>query len=121
MPLAPCRPGAVYSANLANVGQVPNLPLAAIVESPAIADARGLHACQVLYWGDIDTHGFAILDQLRAQRLRDNTPIEKCLKTASVRLEQERIGLACLERALTALPATPVVKPSSESVPALDF
>ncbi len=87
----------------------------------ALADARWLHACQVLYWGDIDTHGFAILDQLRAQRLRDNTPIEKCLKTASVRLEQERIGLACLERALTALPATPVVKPSSESVPALDF
>jgi len=22
--------------------------------------------CQVYYWGDIDTHGFAILDQLRA-------------------------------------------------------
>ncbi len=35
--------GMVYSANLANAGQVPNLPLAAIVESPAIADARGLH------------------------------------------------------------------------------
>lgn len=25
-----------------------------------------LRRCEVLYWGDIDTHGFAILDQLRA-------------------------------------------------------
>jgi hypothetical protein len=24
-----------------------------------------LHRCQLHYWGDIDTHGFAILDQLR--------------------------------------------------------
>lgn len=34
--------GTVYSANLANVGQVPNLPQAAIVEAPAIASAGGL-------------------------------------------------------------------------------
>jgi hypothetical protein len=32
----------------------------------ALADANWLHATQMLYWGDIDTHGFAILDQLRA-------------------------------------------------------
>ena len=32
----------------------------------ALAGARWLHACRVYYWGDIDTHGFAILDQLRA-------------------------------------------------------
>ena len=31
-----------------------------------IADATWLSRCRVLYWGDIDTHGFAILDQLRA-------------------------------------------------------
>lgn len=31
----------------------------------ALARARWLHACRVYYWGDIDTHGFAILDQLR--------------------------------------------------------
>ncbi len=32
-----------------------------------LADAHWLHACQLVYWGDIDTHGFAVLDQLRAQ------------------------------------------------------
>lgn len=30
-----------------------------------LAGAHWLHACSVYYWGDIDTHGFAILDQLR--------------------------------------------------------
>ena len=29
--------------------------------------ARWLLNCRILYWGDIDTHGFAILDQLRAR------------------------------------------------------
>jgi hypothetical protein len=33
----------------------------------ALASAQWLQACPVHYWGDIDTHGFAILDQLRAQ------------------------------------------------------
>ncbi len=32
----------------------------------ALAKAAWLQACEVHYWGDIDTHGFAILDQLRA-------------------------------------------------------
>ncbi len=32
----------------------------------ALAQAAWLHACELHYWGDIDTHGFAILDQLRA-------------------------------------------------------
>lgn len=31
----------------------------------ALASASWLHRCQLHYWGDIDTHGFAILDQLR--------------------------------------------------------
>ena len=31
----------------------------------ALARADWLHRCQLLYWGDIDTHGFVILDQLR--------------------------------------------------------
>ena len=30
-----------------------------------LAKAAWLHACSIHYWGDIDTHGFAILDQLR--------------------------------------------------------
>jgi hypothetical protein len=29
------------------------------------ANASWLHNCTIHYWGDIDTHGFAILDQLR--------------------------------------------------------
>jgi len=31
----------------------------------ALSRAEWLHRCQLHYWGDIDTHGFAILDQLR--------------------------------------------------------
>ncbi|HNB67043.1 DUF3322 domain-containing protein [Accumulibacter sp.] len=31
----------------------------------ALSRAGWLHRCQLHYWGDIDTHGFAILDQLR--------------------------------------------------------
>lgn len=36
--------GHVYSANLPNTGQVPNLPPEAIVEGPAVADGGGLRA-----------------------------------------------------------------------------
>lgn len=32
----------------------------------ALAQAKWLHRCELHYWGDIDTHGFAILDRLRA-------------------------------------------------------
>ena len=32
----------------------------------ALAQAAWLHACQIHYWGDIDTHGFAILNELRS-------------------------------------------------------
>jgi hypothetical protein len=31
-----------------------------------LAEAEWLSRCRIHYWGDIDTHGFAILDQLRA-------------------------------------------------------
>ncbi len=34
--------GRVYSANLPNTGQIPNLPMGAIVEGPAIADGSGM-------------------------------------------------------------------------------
>ena len=33
----------------------------------AFAGAAWMHGCELFYWGDIDTHGFAILDQLRAR------------------------------------------------------
>lgn len=32
----------------------------------ALANIQWLHECEIYYWGDIDTHGFAILDQLRS-------------------------------------------------------
>jgi len=32
----------------------------------SLRDAVWLRDCEVLYWGDLDTHGFRILDQLRA-------------------------------------------------------
>ena len=131
-----------------------------------LAGAHWLQERSVCYWGDIDTHGFAILDQLRAQfphvqsllmdratllahhsqwgdeprpelrdlprlnaaeaalfddlraqRLRDNTSGGQ-RPAASVRLEQERIGFAWLERALAALvpaqSAQPVLAPEFE-------
>lgn len=31
-----------------------------------LANASWLHDCKIHYWGDIDTHGFAILDELRS-------------------------------------------------------
>jgi alpha-galactosidase len=36
--------GAIFSTNLPNTGQVPNLPPEAIVEGPAVADGSGLRA-----------------------------------------------------------------------------
>lgn len=33
----------------------------------AMTKAQWLARCRLYYWGDIDTHGFAILDQLRSQ------------------------------------------------------
>jgi hypothetical protein len=32
-----------------------------------LREAQWLSRCRIHYWGDIDTHGFAILDQLRSQ------------------------------------------------------
>ncbi len=111
-----------------------------------LAGAKWLDHCCIHYWGDIDTHGFAILDQLRAYLphvqsllmdratlmahrdhwgdepqplLRDLPrldPLEQVLfddlrnncllqsPGAGVRLEQERIDFAWLQRGLDALP-----------------
>lgn len=33
-----------------------------------LGDAEWVRNCEVLYWGDIDTHGFAILNQLRSHQ-----------------------------------------------------
>jgi len=50
----------------------PNMPRSMVVFGAGygfdmLARAAWLHRCAVHYWGDIDTHGFAILDQLRAR------------------------------------------------------
>lgn len=106
-----------------------------------LARARWLNAKKIHYWGDIDTHGFAMLDQMRAyfprtrsllmdretlmanQDLwgREVSPMSRDLArldaaesavyedlrshrlAEALRLEQERVGYACLISALGAL------------------
>lgn len=105
----------------------------------ALARAEWIHRCRIRYWGDLDTHGFAILDQLRADfpetesllmdretllAHRDQWTTESSPTTAelgrlksdelalyddlranrlapALRLEQERIGFAWVEAALS--------------------
>lgn len=106
-----------------------------------ISNAHWLGDCEVYYWGDIDTHGFAMLDRLRAslpgarsllmdrETVLSHRPMwtteeaphiasldrltlsEAALHAdlrfdrfaRSVRLEQERISLGWLRRALDGL------------------
>lgn len=56
--------------NETNFLALPNIPGAIAIFGSgygwgALAQARWLEQCTIHYWGDIDTHGFAILDQLR--------------------------------------------------------
>lgn len=56
--------------NETNFLALPNIPGAMAIFGSgygwgALAQARWLERCAIHYWGDIDTHGFAILDQLR--------------------------------------------------------
>ncbi|QHK21818.1 hypothetical protein GU243_21515 [Pseudarthrobacter psychrotolerans] len=57
--------------NLVNFLALPELPGTLAVYGggygfSSLRDAGWLRECEVLYWGDLDTHGFRILDQLRA-------------------------------------------------------
>ena len=57
--------------NETNFLALPNVPGAIAIFGSgygwgALAQARWLERCAIHYWGDIDTHGFAILDQLRS-------------------------------------------------------
>jgi hypothetical protein len=57
--------------NETNYLAFPALPRAIVIFGAgygweSLADARWLSAREIHYWGDIDTHGFAILDALRA-------------------------------------------------------
>ena len=60
-----------FTENEVNFLAFPPLPRSLVVFGAGygfevLAGAVWLHQCRIHYWGDIDTHGFAILDQLRA-------------------------------------------------------
>ena len=62
---------AFITENEINFLAFPNVPESIVIFGAgygfdALGKARWLAACRLRYWGDIDTHGFAILDQLRA-------------------------------------------------------
>ena len=69
--LAPAVRRVFITENEVNFLAFPALPDSLVVFGAgygfaAFAGADWLQHCAVHYWGDIDTHGFAILDQLRA-------------------------------------------------------
>jgi len=77
----------LITENETNFLALPNVPDAIAIFGSgygwdALARARWLDRCAIHYWGDIDTHGFAILDQLRghfghvASFLMDRTTLE---------------------------------------------
>jgi hypothetical protein len=60
----------IVTENLVNFLSLPDRPatlglFGAGYGFSALRDAAWLQECEVLYWGDLDTHGFRILDQLR--------------------------------------------------------
>jgi hypothetical protein len=99
--------------NETNFLAFPQVPRAIVVFGAgygweALAHAAWLHRCRVHYWGDIDTHGFAILDQLRgyfphaASFLMDReTLLAHRSHYGEERLEQERIGYGWLDDELS--------------------
>lgn len=61
----------LITENLVNFLALPELPGTLAIYGAgygftSLRDAAWLRDCEVLYWGDLDTHGFRILDQLRA-------------------------------------------------------
>ena len=61
----------IVTENLVNFLALPDRPrtlalFGAGYGFSALQEAAWLRDCEVLYWGDLDTHGFRILDQLRA-------------------------------------------------------
>lgn len=69
--LAPNVNTVIVTENLVNFLALPARPKALAVFGAgygfsAVNEAEWLRDCDVLYWGDLDTHGFRILDQLRA-------------------------------------------------------
>lgn len=61
----------IVTENLVNFLALPDRPGSLAIYGggygfSSLRDAAWLRDCDVLYWGDIDTHGFRILDELRA-------------------------------------------------------
>jgi hypothetical protein len=61
----------MITENLVNFLALPDRPETLAVYGggygfSSLRDADWLRNCEILYWGDLDTHGFQILDQLRA-------------------------------------------------------
>jgi hypothetical protein len=61
----------IVTENLVNFLALPERPHTLAIYGggygfSSLQDACWLRDCEVLYWGDLDTHGFRILDQLRA-------------------------------------------------------
>ncbi|MGI9293189.1 MAG: Wadjet anti-phage system protein JetD domain-containing protein, partial [Pseudomonadales bacterium] len=68
--LNPQHRNVVITENEVNFLALPNLPGSVAIFGAgygwqALADLRWLQSKHVYYWGDIDTHGFAILNELR--------------------------------------------------------
>jgi hypothetical protein len=69
--LAPTVSHVFITENEVNFLAFPSVPNSIVVFGAgygfeALAGTQWLRGCAVYYWGDIDTHGLAILDQLRA-------------------------------------------------------
>lgn len=61
----------IVTENLVNFLALPDRPDSLAIYGggngfSSLRDAVWLRDCEVLYWGDLDTHGFRILDELRA-------------------------------------------------------
>ena len=69
--LDPAVAQAFITENEINFLAFPDVPKSMVIFGAGygfetLGKARWLNACRLRYWGDIDTHGFAILDQFRA-------------------------------------------------------
>lgn len=66
----------------------------------ALAQAQWLTRCRLLYWGDIDTHGFAILDQLRTK----HSQVESLLMTREILMAHQSLWGAEEDQVIHDLP-----------------
>ncbi|NJL73593.1 MAG: hypothetical protein HC888_19770 [Candidatus Competibacteraceae bacterium] len=112
--LAVCVRRVFITENEINFLAFPPLPESMVVFGAgygfeALGKAAWLQRVDVYYWGDIDTHGFAILDQLRARvphaqaMLMDRATLQAHRSCWDTEPQQERRDLPRLQAAETAL------------------